>query len=100
MIIDKKQSININVQVQLGNLTPDDVEVQVVYGTLNHEEKITSAASKVLSLCGQTGDSFRYEGNFHFICGGLQGLTVRVIPCHSLLGSSPDLFLCTWANNT
>ena len=97
--VDVKEFGNVKVNVKLGSLLPEDVQVQVYYGALDHQENITNPATKELKMTGKEGDTYCYEGSFKFYENGVQGFTVRVLPNHSLLASSTDLFLCTWASN-
>jgi starch phosphorylase len=95
--LDVKHPINVKVQLKLGDLSPNDVSVEVYFGTLNHLEEITSPATRVLELQNQFGDIYNFEGHFTFIDSGVQGFTIRVIPKHPLLAFSTDMFLCKWA---
>jgi len=78
----------------LGDLHPDDVQVQLVHGPVGNTDEIVDAAIAPMSLVGPTGDSLgaghhRYQGTFTCDAPGRYGFTVRVVPSH------PDLL--TWA---
>ena len=97
---DIKESANIRVTVSLGNLTSEDVEVQVYYGSIDHMNEINLAATKVLKMVrSENNGIYHYEGNFTFHESGVQGFTIRILPNNNLLYSHTDLFLCTWAPN-
>jgi starch phosphorylase len=88
-----RKTIDVKTNVKLGNLTPDDVEVQVYFGKINHLNDIINPATKSLTCTAQNLDTYTFQGTFQFIEGGLQGLTLRVLPKNPLLISRPDMFL-------
>ena len=96
---DIKEAASIKATVCLGNLTPDDVEVQVYYGSVDHTNEIVLAGTKSLKPVKNENDIYYYEGRFMFYESGVQGFTIRILPSHKLLSSHTDLFLCTWAPN-
>ncbi|MEE8601074.1 alpha-glucan family phosphorylase [Euzebya tangerina] len=80
------------VDVTLGSVAPEDVEVQIVHGPLNADGTIQSAT--VQSLKGGNG---RYSGVMDLDTSGEYGLTARVVPRHEDLRSWADTGLVTWA---
>ena len=92
-----RQSMELRAEVDLGSLSPDEVEVQAYYGIMDHHDEITSPLSKSLKCVAKKGSVHQFEGAITFYEGGLQGLTIRVLPRHPQLTSNPDMFLCTWA---
>ncbi|MPM83947.1 Glycogen phosphorylase [bioreactor metagenome] len=96
--IDMKEPANIKATVKLGSMKPEDVQVQVYYGLIDHNDNIITPATKELNMIRQEGDIYHYEGNFTLYESGVQGFTLRILPVHKLLSSSTDLFLCTWAS--
>jgi len=81
----------------LGQLGPDDVQVQLVHGPVGNTDEIGDAAIAPMALVspddvtggGGGGGSHRYQGTFTCDAPGRYGFTVRVVPAH------PDLL--TWA---
>ncbi|HVB46507.1 MAG TPA: alpha-glucan family phosphorylase [Streptosporangiaceae bacterium] len=83
--------------VALGELSPDDVSVQVVYGRAGDDDEITDPVRAELALEGQPGpDSVAWYGG-EAILGppGPFGYTVRVLPRHPLLSAPAETGLIT-----
>ncbi|MFN2606874.1 MAG: alpha-glucan family phosphorylase [Acidimicrobiales bacterium] len=80
--------------VALGDLSPADVEVQVLHGPVTHTDELqeVTVAPMVVDGDGVVGDGrggHRYRAAFPCARAGRYGWTVRVVPTH------PDLR--TWA---
>jgi starch phosphorylase len=100
----------VRVSVALGELTPDDVTVEVVYGRPDDDDEITSPAYATLAadtvaLGGDEPQSppqttpaglLRYSGEVSLDQPGSFGYTVRVLPRHPLLDSRAELGLVTY----
>ncbi|MDR0926734.1 MAG: alpha-glucan family phosphorylase [Ignavibacteria bacterium] len=96
--LDMNEQASVSAHISLGNvIKPEDIIVQVYYGTLDHNNEITSPATKEITMRKQEGDQYVYEGDFSFHESGVQGFTLRVLPTHNLLASNTDLYLATWA---
>ena len=90
--------IELSCTVELGNLSPDDVLVQVYFGAIDpHSEEITDVDSKNLNLIEKSDNKYIYEGSYSCLATGKQGLTIRVIPNHKFMSKASDLYLCKWA---
>jgi glycogen phosphorylase len=81
--------------VALGDLTPADVTVQVVYGRAGDQDEITDPAYAELVLEGLPGSGpvARYAGEVELGGPGPFGYTVRVLPRHPLLATPAELGL-------
>ncbi|MEU5597925.1 alpha-glucan family phosphorylase [Streptomyces sp. NPDC020298] len=88
-------TLGLRVRVGLGDLSPDDVEVQVVSGRVDSEDRITDADTIALKAAGgQDADArWLYEGPLSLDRTGPYGYTVRVLPAHRLLASGAELGL-------
>jgi starch phosphorylase len=90
----------VRVSVALGELTPDDVTVEVVYGRPDDDDEIVSPAYAVLAVGGDDqatpGGLIRYSGEVPLDQPGSFGYTVRVLPRHPLLDSRAELGLVTY----
>jgi len=86
------QTMSVRAFVALGSLTPDDVEVQLVHGTIAHEDDLKAVATDALHVA-ETYDAgrFCYEGSIELGHTGPFGYTVRVLPKHALLASPAEL---------
>ncbi|MFI1365012.1 alpha-glucan family phosphorylase [Streptomyces griseochromogenes] len=85
-------SVGLRVRVGLGELTPDDVEVQAVSGRVDAEDRITDATTVPLKPAGAPDLEGRrlYEGTLSLDRTGPYGYTVRVLPAHRLLASGVE----------
>ncbi|GGW74036.1 alpha-1,4 glucan phosphorylase [Streptomyces lucensis JCM 4490] len=88
-------TVGLRVRVGLGELTPDDVEVQAVSGRVDAEDRITDATIVPLKPAGAPGLEGRcvYEGPLSLDRTGPYGYTVRILPTHRLLASGAELGL-------
>ncbi|GAA1967046.1 alpha-glucan family phosphorylase [Kitasatospora viridis] len=88
-------SLALRVQVTLGTLAPEDVEVQVVSGTVDERDRIREAELQTLKPVGgpDLAGCHRYEGTLQLSRTGPFGYTVRVLPTHPLLASPAELGL-------
>jgi len=83
--------------VALGELTPDDVTVEVVYGRAGEDDEIADPVRAELALEAQPGpDSVAwYCGEAILGPPGPFGYTVRVLPRHPLLSAPAEMGLVT-----
>jgi len=90
--------LSVSAVVALGELTPDDVTVQVVYGRVGDEDELAEPAHAALALesppDGQS--AARYAGEVELGGPGPFGYTVRVLPAHPLLATPAELGLVTF----
>jgi glycogen phosphorylase len=84
-------------RVALGELSPDDVRVEVVYGRAGDADEIIKPATSPLGLDGAltTDGVARYVGAARLGQPGPFGYTVRVLPDHRLLSGPAELGLVT-----
>ena len=72
--------------VALGELTPEDVRVEIYAGRLNAQREFAQTEVYPLELAGQNGDgTYHFVGTFTCAAAGSHGYTLRVVPSH------PDL---------
>ncbi|MFI6252267.1 glycosyltransferase family 1 protein [Streptomyces sp. NPDC051016] len=90
-------TLALRVRVRLGDLGPDDVEVQAVSGRVDPEDRITDATTVPLKPTGgpDLEGHWTYEGPLALDRTGPYGYTVRVLPSHRLLASGAELGLVT-----
>ncbi len=91
-------TLALRVQVALGRLRPEDVEVQVVSGRVDESDRISEATTLALKPASGSGGTdldgrVRYEGHLELSRTGPFGYTVRVLPAHPRLASSAELGL-------
>ncbi|MCW2694815.1 MAG: glgP [Mycobacterium sp.] len=86
--------LTVGAVVQLGDLGPDDVRVEVAYGRVDEHDDLHDPEKAVLTAAGAAeGEGLRYEGTVTLNRTGAFGYTVRVLPSCDLLASSADLGL-------
>ncbi|MFJ5923476.1 alpha-glucan family phosphorylase [Kitasatospora sp. NPDC092948] len=89
-------TLALRVQVALGRLGPEDVEVQVVSGRVDESDRISEATTLALKPAVGGPDlegRQRYEGYLELSRTGPFGYTVRVLPAHAGLASIAELGL-------
>lgn len=88
-------TLSLRVRVCLGELTPDDVEVQAIAGRVDPEDVIADATPVPLKPVGGPDAEGRrlYEGPLALDRTGPFGYTVRILPAHRLLASGAELGL-------
>ena len=88
--------LRIRALVQIGELAPDEVEVQAVFGRVDENDQLRSTSIATLEHLGvdEIGRN-RYEGVIDLEESGPFGYTVRAVPKHRLLSSSAELGLAT-----
>jgi starch phosphorylase len=105
-------ALTVRVVVALGELTPDDVAVEVVYGRPDDADEIVSPCYALLARgddppgppggltaeapASGANEAVRYSGEVSLDQPGPFGYTVRVLPNHPLLDSRAELGLVTY----
>ncbi len=89
------ETLVVRATVALGDLSPEDVTVQLVYGAASDEDEIRDPAFADLELEGDpaNGGAARYVGEVELGRPGAFGYTVRVLPQHPLLAAPAELGL-------
>ncbi|MCX4742962.1 glycosyltransferase family 1 protein [Streptomyces antibioticus] len=90
-------TLALRVRVGLGELAPEDVEVQAVSGRVDEEDRITDATTVPLKPAGGPDLEGRwlYEGPLSLDRTGPFGYTVRILPSHPLLASTTEVGVVT-----
>ena len=91
--------IQVKVNVQLGQLTPEDVKVQLCFGHLDPDGQLNRGAYQDMECCGpgQSENSHAYVAQMACVNTGITGYTVRVLPQHGDMTDGTDLGLVRWA---
>ena len=78
--------------VALGDLSPADVEVQLVHGRSNGEDELFDTTVEPLHVAeSYEAGRHRFDGDLVLDQSGAFGYTVRVIPRNDLLASPAEL---------
>ncbi|TXS56984.1 alpha-glucan family phosphorylase [Streptomyces sp. t39] len=88
-------TLTLRVQATLGELGPDDVEVQVVAGRVDPDDALRDTRTFPLKPAGGPDLEGRwvYEGPLALDRTGPFGYTVRVLPAHRLIPTGADMGL-------
>lgn len=88
--------LSVRAYVSLGELSPDDVTVQVAYGRVSDADDLSGVRFAELGVA-DTYEAGRhaFEGQVRLEASGPFGYTVRVLPAHPLLVSLADTGLVT-----
>ena len=90
----------VTVDVDLGALTTDDVDVQLLHGPAGAGDELIDPEVVSLAWSGTDGVGtglVRYEGGFRCERAGRYGFTVRVVPSNPGLTSPVELGSIAWA---
>jgi starch phosphorylase len=91
--------LRVRAVVELGNLEPDEVEVQIVYGSVDDADELREVDVLPLKQERQrTDDGWVFEGEVPLAVPGAFGYTVRVVPRHPSLIHPAELGLVAWAS--
>jgi starch phosphorylase len=83
--------------VALGDLHEDDVQVQLLHGTVGQNDELTHTAMVEMVSAGAVDDAHaRFTGSFPCDEPGRYGFTVRVVPSHPDLVTPVELGLVAW----
>ncbi len=87
-------------EVELGELTPDDVEVQIYYGKVDEGVNGTKYSITMSHVGKKTkAAKYTYRGQIECNDTGQFGFTLRILPKHSQLINPFELGLIRWAGN-
>jgi starch phosphorylase len=90
-------ALKVEAEVNLGQLKPDDVQVQVLSGALDSDYNLVDPDNEVMECTGQVHDSlFKYEGYIPCDESGLFGYSLRVMPYHPDMTDQFGLEFMRW----
>jgi len=89
--------LTLRAEVALNGLTPEDVDVEAIYGSVDADDQLSEVEAVSLKAV-ESGDGWcRFEGGVLLQRTGSLGYTVRVLPRHDLLASRAELGLISSA---
>ncbi len=89
--------LTVRVFASLGDLGPDDVDVQVVHGRVAGDDQLRDSRVESLGYAeSHEGGRYRFEAEIPLNHTGPFGYTVRILPKNSLLVSPADVGLVAW----
>jgi len=85
--------LTLRAEVALGGLAAEDVQVEAVYGSVDHDDRLVNLRTAPLEVVEAINGTTRFEGDVPLDRSGSFGYTVRVLPRNPLLVSSAELGL-------
>ncbi|WP_071517369.1 alpha-glucan family phosphorylase [Geitlerinema sp. PCC 9228] len=96
--IQVNENVAVKALIDLGQLNPQDVQVQLYVGSVNEDGEITDGTPMGMQYQGQNPDNISiYTGNISYDSSGLQGFSLRVLPQHDNLSNVYEPRLILWA---
>jgi glycogen phosphorylase len=84
-------------RVNLGSLSPDDVEVQLFHGIIDNAGEIPQPSTALMATSGAPNSpTWLFKGKIRCQSSGHYGYTVRVLPRHANLGNAFEPGLICW----
>lgn len=95
------QEYPVKAEIDLGELTPNDVEVQVYYGPSENTDNphLNNTVVMETSIAKSKPGIHTFEGKILCKISGEQGYTIRIMPKNQMLISPFDLGLVYWAGD-
>jgi starch phosphorylase len=91
------QGFEVQTDIHLGGVAPQDVCVELYYGPLNAQREIDDGRTVSMTMqSARDGGVFRYQGSVPCDRSGMLGYTVRVRPCHQDANNLLTTGLMTW----
>ena len=92
-----RSAVRVTAVVRLGQLTPDDVRVQVYHGTVTSTGDLIDGVAEDMKFERDLGDGRRqFGGEFSVARSGRNGFSVRVLPREPRLASPMTPGLIAW----
>jgi starch phosphorylase len=89
--------LEVQAKVNLGGLSPEDVQVQLFHGVVDNQGDIPEPATIAMSHNGShTGSSWLFQGTIPCRSSGQHGFAVRVLPHHADLANPFEPGLVCW----
>jgi len=96
-ILRAGDEIPVVAEIELGNLKPDDVAVELYHGQINDQEVIVNAHSEQMEVHESSNASHLYKGRIVCQYAGRYGFALRVVPGHRALSHHLLPGLIVWA---
>ncbi len=87
-------TLHVRAFVSLGDLDPDEVDVQVVHGRASESDELRDIEAAPLGIAeSYEGGRHRFEGELVLTRTGVFGYTVRVLPKHAGIANATEMGL-------
>jgi len=91
------EEFEVQADVRLGHLAPDDVQVQVYHGPVDALARLVDASATPMERQGERDGSYRYAARVRIDRTGRHGFTVRVVPHHPKVLVPNEVTEIRWA---
>ena len=90
----------VSAEVNIGNLTNDDIEVQIYYGKVDNVDEANENSYTTMTCvdCKNQSGTYKFEGSIKCNVTGEFGYTLRILPKHSLLINQFELGAIRWVS--
>ena len=95
--VQRGESIDIDIEITLGRVAPENVLVQGLIGPVSSTEEVEDGRIVTLTHTGSTDGTASYSGTIEVAETGRQGITLRVVPAATSLIDPVDVGLVTWS---
>ncbi len=93
------EAYKITAEVGLGELKPEDVEVQIYFGPVDKINDPHTFSTVVMETESKKGNpNYLYSGKINSVRSGHQGYTIRILPKHPLMINPFELGVIYWAD--
>jgi starch phosphorylase len=97
-VMQRGESLTVKAYIELGELTPDEVQVELYYGAVSNQDKqIENARLAEMKAVKQEGKVWLYQVRVDCSDTGMQGHTIRIQPKHAALVHPYRSGLIKWA---
>jgi starch phosphorylase len=84
-VMQRGDVLNVTAYIDLGQMSPNDLQVELYHGTVSNDNKITSAHRAEMKWTGSKDNLGLFHVRVECTNTGFQGHTVRILPKHDAL---------------
>jgi starch phosphorylase len=96
-VMQRGDFITVNAEIDLGQLTPEEVLVELYYGERTNQNYFVNARRAEMKSISAENGNYRYQVRVECVDTGLQGHTIRILPKHNALVSTYRPGFIKWA---
>jgi len=96
-VMQRGDLLTVNAYVRLGGVAPEEVCVELYYGSISNQGDIENAQRAEMKPFAQDGDCYKFQVKIACEATGRQGHTVRILPKHEGLVHPYIPGLILWA---
>jgi starch phosphorylase len=96
-VMQRGDFITVSTYIELGELSPDEVQVELYFGAVSSRNNIEDARRCEMRSIAKESKGYRYQVRIECTDTGMQGHTVRILPKHNALAHPYRSGLIKWA---